>query len=166
MRKIPLYAYVASNNPVGAVEVIKSFGLAAPQSEEDVFRGLRHVQSTFGREGIVEIAKAHPDRELLMSVNSTKEDVKSNANGSSCGCHSNANGTSGNESANQAEINRLKEEKLLEKIEASKSSLTREDIADEFKKAMDKTNPFIKNNLPYIALGGVALFFIWGTLKN
>lgn len=174
MRKIPLYAYVASNNSRGAAEVMKHFGLPAPQSEEDVIRGLRHVQSTFGKEGIMEIAKAHPDRMLILSTISRtqKTEEKSGCNGG-CSCKdskSNACGysqVSGNvKSSAEEELAKLKEEQLNAKIdEINKKSLTKEDIADEVKKVIDKTNPFIKNNLPYIALGGVALFFIYGAMK-
>jgi len=175
MRKIPLYAYVASNNSRGAAEVIRHFGLPAPQSQEELVRGLRHVQSTFGKEGIMEIAKAHPDRMLILAtvkpVENTEE--KSGCNGS-CSCnegksnacgYSHANG-SGKSSAEE-ELAKLKEEQLNAKIdEINKKSLTKEDVADEVKKVIDKTNPFIKNNLPYIALGGVALFFIYGAMKK
>lgn len=175
MRKIPLYAYVASNNSRGAAEVIKHFGLPAPQSQEELIRGLRHVQSTFGKEGILEIAKAHPDRMLILATVKPAENTeeKSGCNGG-CSCkegksnacgYSNANGN-GKSSAEQ-ELAKLKEEQLNAKIdEINKKSLSKEDIADEVKKVIDKSNPFIKNNLPYIALGGVALFFIYGAMKK
>lgn len=164
MRKIPLYAYVASNNPRGAAEVIASFGFRPPQSQDEVLRGLRHVQSVYGKEGIIEIAKVHPDRDLIIgTIPSSKKKVKEETS-NSCGCSSNANGEVN--SKTQEELSKLKEEKLLSEIKNSKSPLTKEDIADEVKKVLDKTNPFIKNNLPYIALGGVALFFIYGTLTK
>lgn len=164
MRKIPLYAYVASNNPHGAAEVIRQFGLMPPQNQEDVFRGLRHVQSTFGREGLMEIAKAHPDKDLIIATIPKSEDKESKS--SACGCHSGINGVGSVDSATKTELEKIREERLLEKIEASKNPLTKEDIAAEVKREIEKTNPFIKNNLPYLALGGVALFFVWGTLRK
>lgn len=193
MRKIPLYEYVATNNSKGAAEVIKHFGLRPPQSMDDVLRGLRHVQSRFGEKGVLEIAKAHPDRQLILATEIDRD--KSNFDGgcghngcrsthtcvsgkcvlnkkstsSACGCSSSFGGDDKLIAPEVKELEILKakinEEKILKKIEEGKSTLTREDVASEVKKVLDKTNPFIKDHLPYLAVGGLALFFIIGKFK-
>jgi len=186
MKKIPLHVYVAYNNPEGGKEVLNHFNLRQPQNFNDLLRGLRHVMVTKGEEGFMQIARVHPDRNLILDENEItngSKEIKSNSDGDSgCGCKdkkSNACGCSKFSSiegldiftseytSNKSELERLKEEKLLQKIEANnKTSLTKEDVANEVKKVLDEQNPFVKNTLPYLIVGSVAVFFIIGAIKN
>ena len=68
LEKIPLFIYVAHNNPNGAVKVMNHFGLMPPKEEADLVRGLREVMTVFGEEGFMEIAKHHPDRNLIIDA--------------------------------------------------------------------------------------------------
>ena len=178
MRRIPLYAYVASNNPNGAAGVIEHFKLPAPRNQNDIARGLRYVMMTQGEEGFHEIAKVHPDRNLILDVNSLEaktEENKSSCDGNcscnekksnACGCSSGFDGSENN-APNQDEINKLKEEKTLAKLEGiEKASLTKDDVAKEVKKALKETNTFIRDSLPTIAVIGVGAFLFMGILKN
>jgi hypothetical protein len=177
MKRIPLYHYVAQNNPSGGARVIEHFNLRPPRGKEDIARGLRYVMINFGEEGFRAIAKEHPDRELILDSAEvvTLPVGETESKSGSCGCSSNAEGNGNGKSnpthdaPNQDLIDEVKALKLKEKQrsekEEEKKKLTKEDVASEVKKVLGDTKPFIKDTLPYIAVGGMALFLFYGALK-
>ena len=90
MRRIQLYDYVAINNPSGGAKVIEHFNLKKPTSRRDIGRGLRYVMINFGEEGFKEIAKAHPDRALILDSVAVDNVFPTDKKSSACGCQSNA----------------------------------------------------------------------------
>ncbi len=166
MQKIPLYIYVATNNPSGAAAIINRFNLMPPKNDHDLIRGLRHVMLTKGEEGFREIAKIHPDKQLILDAHNIEPEIKSNA----CGCHSNANGEELDNSLlsnflTKDDLQKYEVEKKLNQLKES-AILTKDDIATEVKKALNDKNQFISNTLPYIALLGVSMFLFTSIIKN
>jgi|SRR3990167_6930888 len=168
MEKIPLFIYVAHNNPNGAVKVMNHFGLMPPKEETDLVVGLRYVMETYGEEGFLEIAKHHPDRSLIIDAEEINKqklipiiepkptcDVceKNKNKSNACGCHSGLDGV---------------EQFIAKKDEAQPTtpSLTKEDVSNEIKRALNENNSFIKDGLPYIALLGVGAFLFIGMMKT
>jgi len=178
MKRIPLYQYVAINNPSGGGDVIEHFDLPRPKTREGIARGLRHVMINFKEEGLKEIAKVHPDRSLILDtqdvvaeevLNPTILDKKSSA----CGCSSNADGdSSSNNAPNQELIDDVKELKIKDKIKSENGvnqktdSLTKDDIANEVKKVLSDHKPFVRDTLPYLAIGGIALVLFYSAIKG
>lgn len=169
LQTIPLYVYVAHNNPVGAAEVINYFGLKPPRNEFDLIRGLRHVMVTFGEDGFRQIAKVHPDRNLILDSEETGltevEDIKLGCDGNSnCNCDkekkSNACGCSSSFDGSNVD----KADSFYRKSE--NESISKADVSNEVKKALNEHNSFIKDGLPYIALIGVGAFLFIGMLKR
>ena len=171
MKRIPLYVYVAQNNPQGAAKVITGFNLRKPRNVDDLFRGLRHVIVSQGEDGLMAIAKEHPDRHLILasepveSVVVSKKEDKSGCDGNcscdksnSCGNYSNLNGET---KPSREEVNKAIEDKLKEKDE----KVTKQDITNEVKKSIDEATGFVKNNLTQIAVGGIVLFLLIKALK-
>lgn len=170
MRKIQLYDYVSMNNPKGGAEVLEHFNLKKPTSRQDIGRGLRYVMLTFGEEGFREIAKAHPDRALILDSVVEDKVFPMEKKSDACGCSS----ASGNEAkpskekaSNQDIVDAIKESKTAE-VESKQegTQLTKDDISNEVKKVLDKHKPFIKDTLPYLAVGGIALFLFIGAIKK
>jgi hypothetical protein len=179
MKRIPLYQYVALNNPSGGGDVIEHFDLPRPQTREGIARGLRHVMINFKEEGLKEIAKAHPDRKLILETQDVVEEVPNptilDEKSSACGCSSNANGdnqTSPNNAPNQELIDDIKELKLKEKFKAEyganekTDSITKDDISSEVKKVLANHKPFIKDTLPYLAIGGIGMILFYSAIKG
>lgn len=162
MKRIPLYLYVAHNNPQGAASVINHFKLMPPKDGYDLIRGLRHVMITEGEEGFREIAKVHPDRNLILDSEEVEvvekksgcdgcehnKEQKSNA----CGCSSGFDGVN------------LQNAPVLE-VKKEEKQLTKEDISSEVKRAIGETGSFLKDSFPYIALIGVVGLIYMGVKK-
>lgn len=167
MSKIPLYLYVAQNNPRGAANIISKFNMGNAQNYDELARGLKHIMATKGEQGFIEIAKIHPDRKLILDVEAlTTTETKSNCSGSCNGCtnFSGANGetTSIDKSnirfATKEDLDKYEIEKKVAEIE---KKLNKEDIAKEVKNILNKSNNFITSNLPTIAIiAGVAFLYI------
>lgn len=163
LQRIPLYVYVAHNNPEGAASVINHFKLMPPRDGYDLIRGLRHVMITEGEEGFRQIAKVHPDRNLILDAEDTEViEKKSGCDGcehntekksNACGCSSGFNGETVTPSS------------IIEVKKDEKPSLTKEDIASEVKRAMSDTGSFLKDSFPYIALIGVVGLIYMGVKK-
>jgi hypothetical protein len=66
--KIPIYSYLAFNNPEGSVSVIKSFGydVLNVKSRSDVSEVLRQFIVREKEKGLNALAKIHPDRQLIL----------------------------------------------------------------------------------------------------
>lgn len=156
MEKIPLFIYVAHNNPNGAVKVMNHFGLMPPKEETDLVRGLREVMMVYGEEGFMEIAKHHPDRNLIIDAEEIRNSklvpiIEPTPICETCEKNktkSNASGVDGLEIP-------------ITKIQTA-PQLTKEDINTEVKKALKETssNPFLEKGLPYLALIGLSAFVI------
>jgi hypothetical protein len=169
MKRIPLYAYVAANNPYGGADVLRKFRVQHEASKSGIARGLRYAMVTFGEDAFREIAKVHPDKELILDSHEEVEqevltipEVKSGCSGcgGNCDCKSNTNGVEHSHNApNQDLLDDIKELKTKEKLRSEKEAM--QNIATEVKKTLGNTKSFVETNLPYIALGGVALFFMY-----
>lgn len=74
MKKIPLYYYIAFNNPDGAKAVIESFGyeIYGVKDRNDLAICVKQLIEQKGEEGVVALAKVHPDRELILETADTK----------------------------------------------------------------------------------------------
>lgn len=179
MQRIPLYQYVAFNNPQGAAAVIKNFNLNAPQNTDDLIRGLKYVMKNFGEEGFIEIAKQHPDRNLILnSEEIINPKIEITAPAKKCGCSSKFSNVDGIENngndyvAPSKENIRFLTKEDLDKFETEKKvaemekKLTREDISAEVKKALAKSNNFITQNLPTLAIVGGVIFLYIQMKKN
>ena len=163
MKRIPLYIYVAQNNPHGAASVIRKFGLPEPQKPSDLMRGLRYIMAARGEEGFVEIAKVHPDRKLILDVEEIEKppiEEKSSCNGDTAckSCSEKKSNACGCSHSSFSGIETPKSE--------DKESLTKEEVSKEVKKALSETNLFVKHTLPYIAVIGVGVFLFTGILKK
>jgi len=167
MKRIPLYVYVAHNNPQGAASVINHFKLMPPKDGYDLIRGLRHVMITEGEEGFRQIAKVHPDRNLILDAEEQEvvvvDEKKSGCDGNtSCGCNkekkSNACGCSGSSGFDG-------EQKVAPEVKKEEKQLTKEDISIEVKRAIGETGSFLKDSFPYIALIGVVGLIYMGVKK-
>jgi len=172
MNRIPLFQYVAINNPQGAAEVIRNFNLREPQSQDDLIRGLRHVMTNFGEKGFIEIAKAHPDRNLILGAEETINPLPLVMPEKKCGCSSKHSSIDGDYVAPTKENIRFLTKEDLEKFETEKKvaemekKLTREDVAQEVKKVLAQSNNFITQNLPTLAIIGVGIFLYTQMKKN
>lgn len=183
MQRIPLYQYVAINNPQGSAAVIKNFNLRKPENENDLIRGLKHVMNNFGEEGFIEIAKQHPDRHLILDaedISNPKTEVMTTEK--KCSCHSKFSGVDGNSNngvnagsdylAPTKENIRFLTKGDLDKFETEKKvaemekKLTKEDISAEVKKVLAQSNNFITQNLPTIAIIGGVIFLYTQMKKN
>lgn len=169
MKRIPLYAYVAQNNPQGAAQVITSFGFEKPNNIDECIRGLKYIMASQGESGFIEIAKQHPDRRLILDaeeiINPKIElaEKKSNA----CGCSSKFSGMDGQQN-NSIEPTKetirfvtpedLKKWETEKKVEEMEKKITKEDISNEVKKVLNQSNNFITQNLPTLAIIGVGIF--------
>jgi hypothetical protein len=82
--KIPLYCYLAYNNPEGCVAVIKDFGyhVLNVKSRSDVAEIIRQFISREKEDGLKALAKVHPDRQLILDNAGTPE-TKLGADGTS-----------------------------------------------------------------------------------
>jgi len=87
--KIPIYSYLAFNNPEGSVAVIKSFGydVLNVKSRSDVSEVLRQFIVKEKEKGLNALAKIHPDRQLIldnpdenksMGADGTNDDMTAN----------------------------------------------------------------------------------------
>jgi len=173
MRRIPLFDYVALNNPNGGAKVLKHFNLPVPSSKKEIARGLRYVMINFEEDGIRKIAEAHPDRDLILDTQEAVvvEEPKEIEKTPECGCHSNANGVIGNPVvANQELIDAIKEGATKEETKLvgkeKTNELTKDDVASEVKRVLNQSNPFIKDTLPYLAIGGLGLFLFYTAVKS
>jgi ElaB/YqjD/DUF883 family membrane-anchored ribosome-binding protein len=170
MKRIQLYDYVAINNPSGGAKVIEHFNLKKPTSRREIGRGLRYVMINFGEEGFREIAKAHPDRALILDSVAQDKVFPMEQKSEACGCSSNANGEENKKeegASNQDIVDAIKESSKSSEDDTKKETqLTKDDISNEIKKAFDKHKPFIKDTLPYLAVGGVALFLFIGAISK
>lgn len=171
MKRVPLYYYVASNNPKGGQGVLQHFGLTPAVSPQALARGLRYVTVKFGEEGIREIAKAHPDTSLILDVNRIEEESipekKSNCNGN-CNCKnqtteikSNACGCSSINGEMEIPLKQTTPEK-----EVTSKALTKEDVANEVKKVVDEQPKFQRDVLPYLVGIGIAALLIKEVFKK
>jgi hypothetical protein len=79
--KIPLYCYLAFNNPEGSVSVIKDFGyeILNTKSRSDIAECLRQFILREKEAGLNALARIHPDRQLILD----NPDVTVGANGTS-----------------------------------------------------------------------------------
>ena len=69
-----IYEYIARNNPTGAKRVIESFGYVVTQPKK-MGDNLRMLVAQEGEPALREIAKLHPDRDLILEVfNEPKEE--------------------------------------------------------------------------------------------
>lgn len=176
MNKIPLFVYVAQNNPRGAKEVLRKFGLPNPEKPSDLMRGLRYIMATKGEDGFIEIAKVHPDRHLILdtqdvlNTKNTVKEEKSNCNGdtkcTSCDMKSNCNGNSkckcSEAKSNACGCSNFSSIDAQDKTK----SLSKEDVRNEVNSALSQTNLFVKHNLPYLVLIGVGAFLYTGIFKS
>lgn len=177
MKRIPLYVYVAMNNPKGAASVITNFGLMPPRNQYDVVRGLRHVMMTKGEDGFREIAKVHPDRQLIMDANTIELDIKpevvetktkTNINGADCSTcrYSNANGDSSNNAPDQSQIDDIKKIKLEMKMD--KEALKTKDLIKSESEKLKELVLSDKNKQLAINLGiaaGIGVLFYMALKK-
>lgn len=174
IQKIPLYQYVAYNNPSGAANIIAKFNLGKPENYNDLARGLKHIMATKGEEGFIEIAKQHPDRKLILDVEALTTPTPitiPTQNKSNCGGCSSFSGFDGptttasttveketTQFATKYDLDKYNTQKKLDDLE---KKLTKEDISNEIKNVLNKSNNFITDNLPTIAIiAGVAFLYV------
>jgi len=90
MKKISIYEYYAHNCPADSYELISKDGkYRRPASQRELERMLKDYVNKNGEKGLVELAKIHPDSDLIKLVcdcnNKDKKQEKkenfSNANG-------------------------------------------------------------------------------------
>lgn len=69
MKQIPLYFYIAFNNPDGAKSVIESFGyeLHNVENRNDLAQCVKQLVQLRGEEAITALSKVHPDRDLILA---------------------------------------------------------------------------------------------------
>ena len=177
MQRIPLFQYVATNNPQGAANVIRNFNLKEPQTEDDLIRGLKFIMVNYGEKGFIEIAKQHPDRDLILGAEETNKPAVVEKK---CGCNSKFSGANGLGNGGEngdylaptKETIRFVTKEDLDKFETDKKvaemekKLTKEDISNEVKKALAQSNNFITQNLPTLAIIGVGIFLYTQMKKN
>jgi len=160
MRKIALYEYVGRNNTKDAMHLMRRFGLRQPKNVKEVILGLKEIIRVKGKEGVIEIAKIHPDKNLIGSVNEpiiedTVIEKKSNA----CGCsQSNACGlyASGHSGIDGSSNSSLHDE--ITKLKDKAKSITKEDIKNEIKKSLTESRAYVTNNITAIALLGLGIY--------
>ncbi|HON92798.1 MAG TPA: hypothetical protein PKZ07_14620 [Sedimentisphaerales bacterium] len=84
--KIPLSSIIAFNNPEGAIKVLQAYGYEVETDDPHYLqRGLSHLLQTFGESGLSDLAKVHPDRELITRVNDVTANAGENKS-NACGC--------------------------------------------------------------------------------
>lgn len=68
MNQIPLYYYIAFNNPDGAKSVIESFGYEVynVKNRSDLAQCVKQLVQERGEDAITALAKVHPDRDLIL----------------------------------------------------------------------------------------------------
>jgi len=157
MKRIPLYAYIATNNEKGTTDVITSFGLPRPTSHKDAVKKLRYLMVRHREDALEELAKVHPDRELILAgVEEPKSGgcgCTSGAGGNKdcdgCSCSSGADGNGNNGNGNAAPT----ADTPPTTTEAPKET--------PVTKTLTKAEDFAKNALPYMIAGaGVVVLFI------
>ena len=74
-----IYEYIARSNPRGARMVIQEFGYRITDNKK-MGDNLRMLVAQEGEPALREIAKLHPDRDLILEVFNEKKEVKP------CGC--------------------------------------------------------------------------------
>lgn len=74
MKQIPLYYYIAFNNPDGAKAAIESFGYQVLNVKDrtDLAECVKQLIQFKGNQALDALAKVHPDRDLIMDSVETK----------------------------------------------------------------------------------------------
>ena len=67
-KKIPLHVIVATNNPYGAKKLIEENGMRAPKTLGESISSLKKILVAKKEQGLLEIARAHPDTELIFAA--------------------------------------------------------------------------------------------------
>ena len=80
MNKIPLYYYIAFNNPDGAKSVIESFGyeIYNVRDRNDLAQCVKQLIQERGEDALAALAKVHPDRDLILSEADTPKALSAN----------------------------------------------------------------------------------------
>lgn len=87
MNKMTIYEYTALNNPIGAKNVLNSFGEKAVPRPDILARQLANAVQKHGKDALYRIASVHPDLELISeyeAANSAHEEPKKESE--TCGC--------------------------------------------------------------------------------
>lgn len=75
MKKITIYEYFAHNCPADSYNVISKDGkYRRPQSAEELEGQLKDYVNKNGEQGLLDLAKVHPDSELIKMVCDCKKD--------------------------------------------------------------------------------------------
>ena len=73
-QQITLYEYLATNVPSDSFDIINSDGnLRKPNSNLELSKQIKTYVSKNGESGLLNLAKIHPDRELIEAICSNKE---------------------------------------------------------------------------------------------
>jgi len=79
-----IYEYVAAKNPIGAKNVLNSFGEKAVPRPDILARQLANSVNKYGKDALFRIASVHPDMELISEYN--KKLSKDNGEEKTCSC--------------------------------------------------------------------------------
>ena len=81
-----LYEYVAVKNPVGAKNVLNSFGEKAVPRPDILARQLANSVNKYGKDALFRIASVHPDIQLISEYNKQANKVSDAENEKTCSC--------------------------------------------------------------------------------
>ena len=78
--KITIYEYIASNRPMDAHLLLNNYGkYRKARSVKELESQLKRFVRDFGSDALEELAKIHPDKELIeQTIKSDEEDAKAN----------------------------------------------------------------------------------------
>jgi len=91
MHNMTIYDNVALHSPRNAQRLLRSYRIRPAQSTSELSNKLKKLTSRHGEKALNELAKIHPDRELILNG----ADIKLSADGEVCACptHGNFNGS-------------------------------------------------------------------------
>jgi len=77
-----VFNYVAESNPIGSVQLINSFGYDVT-NDSNLGKSLSELVAEVGEEAFKKVIDLHPDKDVILELNSDKTLQNKN---SSCGC--------------------------------------------------------------------------------
>ena len=76
--KKSIYSYVAANNKPGTIEVLEANGFPTPNNPMEASLMLAQFVNEDKDDALAEIASIHPDRDLILSFDSSNQDMSFN----------------------------------------------------------------------------------------
>lgn len=94
MQKITIFDYIVSHNAGKAKAFVNKYGFQPSKNANQLVGQMKSIVSNYGEETLKDLAKIHPDKDLILSIQEVSAD-KEQLNACGCGSYANCEGCGG-----------------------------------------------------------------------